>query len=746
VNSSCRSVKLFLGVIACWVCCRQANGQQFIKVTTDKQKPVEDAIVIYNPVGLKSFQKLALTDASGKTTITSEADIVLTISKLGFVTISDTLQLNQTKTYMLKESNVNLKDVVVTGQFEANTTQQSVQRVKIIDRKRIEQQGAVNLRDVLANELNIRLAQDGVLGTQMSMMGIGGQNVKILIDGVPVIGRMDGNIDISQLNLNNIERIEIIEGPMSVIYGTDALGGAINLITKKAASRQYSASVNTYYEQVGTYNVDAQTGLKYKNWSVQLSGGRNFFDGFSTNEAERVRWKQWKPREQYFADAAITYKWRKQSHRLFSQYFNETITNRNNAVVTPYSVTGFDDYFYTTRLNQSLYSDFYFNNKATLNLINSYGTFERIKNTYRKNLVTGAENMTPNAEDHDTSTFTLLLSRATYTTHNNSIFNSQFGYDINIETGTGRRLEGNQQQIGDYAAFYVAEIKPLSRLTLKQGIRVIYNTRFSAPIIPSFNAKYDITSNLSARASYARGFRAPSLKELGLFFVDVNHNIQGNEDLKAEQSDNILASLTYEAKYNNFSYKLDGSVFYNAMNNLISLALVDASSQLYTYVNIDQFKTQGVNAQAMLQYQNINATLGYSYIGRYNRIASSALDVAQFSYTPEYRVNVGYTYTKSNTDVNLFYKYNGALPGYFVNAQNQVEQTFIAGYGLLDATLSQPMFKRKIVFTAGVKNITNTTQITFNTATTAHSSGSGNMPIAMGRFIFTSIRIQLGKN
>lgn len=122
---------------------------------------------------------------------------------------------------------------MVTGQYGANTADQSVYKVRVIDESRIKAQGAVNLRDVLTNDLNIRLSNDPVLGSSLTMMGVGGENIKILIDGVPMVGRTNGNIDLSQINLNNVERIEVVEGPLSVSYGTNALGGAINLITKK---------------------------------------------------------------------------------------------------------------------------------------------------------------------------------------------------------------------------------------------------------------------------------------------------------------------------------------------------------------------------------------------------------------------------------------------------------------------------------------------------------------------------------
>ncbi|MBK9274597.1 MAG: TonB-dependent receptor plug domain-containing protein [Flavobacteriales bacterium] len=88
---------------------------------------------------------------------------------------------------------------------------------------------ANTLGEALRNELTVRLGQDNILGTAVSMQGLGGENVKVLVDGVPVIGRQDGNLDLAQLDLTGIERVEVVEGPLSVNYGTNALAGTINL-------------------------------------------------------------------------------------------------------------------------------------------------------------------------------------------------------------------------------------------------------------------------------------------------------------------------------------------------------------------------------------------------------------------------------------------------------------------------------------------------------------------------------------
>ena len=152
--------------------------------------------------------------------------------------------------------------MVVTGQYKPVSADKSIYNIKLIGKNRIESKAATNLSDILSDELGIRLSNDPSTGTSMSLQGITGENIKILIDGVPVIGRLEGNIDLSQLNLDNVSQIEMVEGPMSVIYGSNALGGVINIITENSSHSQYKTSINSYYESIGTYNFNFLTSIR----------------------------------------------------------------------------------------------------------------------------------------------------------------------------------------------------------------------------------------------------------------------------------------------------------------------------------------------------------------------------------------------------------------------------------------------------------------------------------------------------
>ena len=113
-----------------------------------------------------------------------------------------------------------LEEVVITGQINNTNIDSSVYKVKIIGQSILEKDVFQTVADVINFETNLNLEQDNILGSGVNIQGISGQNVKILIDDVPVIGRLNGNVDLSQILLHNVYQIEIIEGPLSVSYGT----------------------------------------------------------------------------------------------------------------------------------------------------------------------------------------------------------------------------------------------------------------------------------------------------------------------------------------------------------------------------------------------------------------------------------------------------------------------------------------------------------------------------------------------
>jgi outer membrane receptor for ferrienterochelin and colicins len=632
-----------------------------------------------------------------------------------------------------------LDDVVITGQFGQGSISKSVHKVKVIDAKRMKLQGAVNITQVLQNELNIRLYNDPVLGTSMSMQGLGGQNIKILLDGVPVIGREGGSIDLNHLNVNQIERIELVEGPMSVNFGTDALGGVINIITKKRNAEQSYTTLQSYTETVGQYNLGISNTIALVNgWSMDMNTARNYFSGFNIDP--NTRFMLWKPREQYFGDFNIGRNFKRATLRFQNNFFDEKVTNRDSGIITPWFAAATDQYYFSRRSTSTLLFTHKITSKYTFDWVGSASFYRRIRNSYRKDLVTLEEVLIPSKDMNDTAFNQLWMSRGTFSSNYNQAFNYQIGYETNHEVFEGNRIREQKQAMDDYSIFASAEWKATSRLMLRPGVRFIYNTLYTAPVVPSMNLKWDMSNKITLRASYGKGFRAPSLKELYLDFVDPSHNVQGNPNLKAELQDNLQLNTLVQWQQYNRVFRIEPSLFYNHVVNRIDLALMDARTLEARYFNISRFQSVGANLNTELKAPNYNVALGYAYTGLYNEFENQVQQLPMF-FNNEVRFNFSYKFKSPEFTLSSFLKYNSKLQLYQYNVMTgDYQQGFINGFTLWDITLNKPFFSKKLNVTTGIKNILNVLNVGANMAGGVHAAQSNAANIAFGRTVFVSLQ------
>ncbi len=687
----------------------------------------------------------ALTDINGFVENPLKEKGLFKISYVGYQKLYDTIVPGQQLQIKLKPLSYNIDEVVVTGQYTPQAIDKSIFRVKVIGARSIEQRASNNLNELMSGELNIRSSNDGALGSKITLQGLGGEHIKFLVDGVPVIGRLNGNIDLDQLNLYNVAHIEIIEGPMSVIYGSNALAGVINIITKENLYTSYQTNANAYVESVGVYNFSADASVKKGRWSGSVAGARNFFQGYSAQNIGRAN--SWKPKRQYNADGSLQYAHNELKARLSVSYFNELLMDKGS-LLEPYYETAFDNEFKTNRLttkadiNTRLFKDRY------LNVIASYSYYDRVKNNYFVDLTTLDKSLTLSPEDQDTTKFNQYLLRAEFSkSTDKSPFNYQLGIDLNHESGIGKRMLDKRQELGDYAAFLSVKIKPAARLMLQPGLRYSYNTKYTAPLVYSINAKYDISPETSFRASYGKGFRSPSLKELYLEFVDINHNILGNEDLEAEHSQNINLALRYSHEKDTYDYGAELSLFYNNIDNSISLLSLDSESNIYTYINVDKMITQGYQLNFNNRiYPWLEVKLGIGQTGRKQLFKN--MEENEMIYSTDVITQLNYLWRLTDLRFNVYYKYSGDYPEVFLGDENQVYQTIISGYNTMDVSVSKQLWQNRITLQIGAKNLFDNTNVSIKGDTGSggiHSGGGSSSPVGWGRTYFVRMNISLKK-
>lgn len=663
----------------------------------------------------------------------------------GFPVYCDSMLVNTSKICTLTPLANNIEEVVITAQIQPSTAENSVQKVTIISREKIDAKGATNLRDVLQNELNIRVSQDQVLGASLTMKGLGGEGIKIMIDGVPLTGRNDGNIDLSQINLANIERIEIVEGPLSVNYGSNAIAGTINLITKKSAKTGQQIGSNALYESSGHYNLHVSYGLNIGKHHLTLSGGRNYFDGWTDGDpqfefpkekpADSARFKNWKPKEQFVYGFRYQLQLKNWQFAPFTDIFTEKITNRGMPKA-PYQIIAFDDTYTTKRFNSGLHLNGKIRHLGVKALF-GYNSYHRIKNTYITDLTTLNRQLTANPGDQDTTLFQLYFTRMAITLSKpGAKFNYEAGVEINRESGFGTRIEGREKTLGDYALYGIAEYEPFRRLILSPGVRLNYNTAYGTVAVPSVNVKYRLKAH-TLRLNYARGFRTPSIKELYMEFVDINHNILGNPDLQPESSDHYQLWYTVSDtifKKNVMTYELNP--FYQEIRQKINLAQ-SGDGTLYSYFNIDHYTAAGAQFSIQLQVKKLQVRAGFSYLGIATNYTNNT-----FYYTPELSAAVTYELPRIPLVFSGFYKYTGKVSSFYINEDQTIEPLFIDDYHLLDVQMSYAFWKKNVRLAAGSRNLLNVKNIAANSGSGAHSGGTST-PIAVGRTYYLSLIFQL---
>jgi outer membrane receptor for ferrienterochelin and colicins len=681
-------------------------------------------------------KKHATTNAYGKVEL-KEIGYPLTIScsYVGFENFTQTItekeagQKAEKKghfTFFLKTKYTSINDIVITGQSAPVLATQSIYKVNTISATQIGQRGAANLNEVLNYETNNFVSNDNILGSSVNIGGVGGQNVKILINGIPLTGRENGNIDLGQINLPNIKKVEMIQGPMSVMYGSNALGGVINLITA-TTQKPYTISVKSYLESIGRYNLSGNFSLNKNKHSLQLSFARNFFQGWTPKDSID-RYQLWKPKTQYLSDLQYTYDFKKVKLTYFSSLLNEKITNKGTPIVNPYEGYAFDEYYRTHRFINSLGANIKLSEKENLSFANSFTNYKRTKNRFKKDLVSLDQYETKNVGDQDTSIFNNWNLRGTFTSTRFKNIDFLGGYEYSFEKANSFKLADQTQQIGEIGLFASFLFK-YKIINFQPSVRYTNNSKFAKAISPAIHSKIEISKNTQLRASFARGFRAPTLKEMYLQFVDQNHTIIGNADLKPEIGDHLEVGITHTRKLNKLTAQYGLTGYYNAIQNLITLAVYNGQGVLRVYDNLDHYRNFIAIGQAKLDFKkmSVQQSLGFTHV------LASVVVPKHTIY--EVSTTISYKNDYLKTTFNFNYKFNSKQPVLTIDDK----YLFTSPIHIGNFSMQRSFFKNYLQAQVGIKNLFNIQNARLNGATdvqgSAHTSSNG-MQLFPARSLF----------
>ncbi len=670
----------------------------------------------------------------------------------------ETLALGAIK---IVENKTQLSEVVVTGQFNPQSVRNSVYKVRVINQQHIQGKGATNIQNLLNTELGIRMSNDMALGeTDFELMGMSGNNIKVLIDGVPVLDRLTKKQSLSQIDINTIQRVEIVEGPMSVVYGSDALAGVINIITKKtdtSESKAWSIGARLQEETVGNeYTLGNGQGSHTQSLNARYRAKNGLYSGINFTHNEVGGWqgrltgraKRWQPKQQYIPGGRIGYT----SHD-FNIWYKLDYLMENILTMSDINVlnnTTADKEFIVDRFTHQLQSDWKINSQLSLSGAFSLQDYHRRTRTTNIDLTTGKKTLSLAQGSQDKTEFTSRFARITAVWKPGRRFSLQPGVEYQFTQGIGDRIESDNG-VSNIAAFISAEYTPLKWLSIRPGFRSNFNSVFDAPkVVPAFNLKSTITDELDLRLSYGRGYRAPTLQELFYSFHDSNHHIDGNPGLQAEYSDSYMASCVWRPVHNE-KMRLTSTVsgFFNDFRNRISLLERTDQPGYYRYQNIDIYKTTGFTIENAFSWNGLRANLNFSYIGRYNAYFDNANYLSQhtemFRFSPELTASIGYDWKKIGT-FNLFYKHTGARKEYMINGSNELTLLGLSSFNWGDFTYSRKITSLLSV-NAGIRNLFDITEV-YNSASSSgsssgHGASSGGSQLGSGRGYFAGLVFDL---
>ena len=618
------------------------------------------------------------------------------------------------------------------------------------------------------------------------MFGLDSQYFKILVDNIPLVSDtgLGNNIDLAQINLDNVERIEIIEGAMGVTHGANAVSGILNIITKKNSKYDWELSASLQEETIGKdaffdrgrhiQNLKISHNIS-DNWYVSVGANRNDFKGFFNGKEGRdyvenngKRGVDWLPKEQLTTNATIGYQ--KDETRIFYKfdYLNEVI-DYYNPVVVPVDNYPFPDTYYSND-KRSLTNRFFhhFNyygklfNDLVFNISASYQKQKREEERFNYYILDKEELNNSKAVYYSTE---VLYSTGTVTNFTKSEkFDFQLGYEIVNENSFGNADSGMfkdndmqsvnvRKRLENYDFFTVAEINLTDRFLLRPGFRYSFQSKFNDQQSYSLSARYLFNKGIEARLSTSFAYRTPNFSELYTYFVDSNHNIQGNEDLVPEQSN------YYEANVKKNTYFKSGISLYNSVtsglmfvDDKISMVLTSADPILeYKYINVDDYKMWNLSTDHRISYKNWNLSAGLALIGISQRIDTGALGTSsddKFLYTLNINSSLTYNIPEYQTQIALYFKHNGKTQQFVTDSNDSSKFVLseISSYRWLDASVRKQFLDNKFEVMVGARNLLNITDVQSSISTSigggAHTS-SNNMMLGYGRSYFVKLTYNL---
>ena len=729
--------------------CVHTAAQQKVKLEVlekGTEQPIIAANVIYADNEALRNPQYAITNTSGQAELKlpSKGICYYKVTYIGYVPVTGKIGGTQDeKVIYMKEDDLGINEVVVTGSRTARPIKMSPVTTQVLGGKALVDAGYSNLQQALQQETPGLNIQKVGFGNEISMQGLDARHVLFLMDGERMTGDMAGNLDYERFNLHAIDRVEIVKGASSTLYGSRAAGAVINLITKKT-DKPLSIDAGIRYGQMNERN--------YKHPQP-----KDFLYMFEQN-ADRPNLQSWvsagfkagkftSQTDVWYSESDAFYMYQAENDKKVytkeaNPFLPPDITVVSNAVRPPMGIEGKEHItvsqklYYNPNPNLSVlvYGSSFFMN--TYDLIQDM-TFSQARDwtagtkvTYHVKdwfSVTGSlhadfydrfkrhERIDKRQKDYESSIYQPRLTVTSNYFNGHSLI---LGMEHTSDELTSDRFSGNANHdlktraLKETEYFLQDEWTINPRWMISVGIRTNFSKAFGFMGMPKVAAKYSPDKHWSLRANYSMGYRSPSIKEL---FFNWDHlgmfMIRGNENMRPEKNN----YFSLGAEYSNDRLFVSGTAYGNYFRDKIEGVWRIYDMQYnFEYTNLSQQRLLGLEVLArwsVLDCLTLNGTYSFVDVSKNKGIQVNTTSPHAATASMDYK------YMKKNYRLNAVFSasYMGGKKfdvqdRVFVKEENKSYDAYfrcdLPQYVLCNLSVSQT-FWNKVKLTLGMDNLFN---------------------------------------
>lgn len=680
-------------------------------------------------------------------------------------------------------ANQTLDEIVITATRTERKLGNVAVPVRIINQKTIQQAGSLRLRDILQEQAGLYLTNG--FGAGVQMQGLNPDYTLIMVDGEPLVGRTAGVLDLNRIAVGNIKKIEIVKGPSSSLYGSEAMAGVINIITDNKFKKQLNAGIrygfgnpdNGWALPLGksTFNntdINLQGSTTINKLGIQFFTNANYLDGISFRpfSTERVPQPIWRITNQLQANYPFSEKTKAtlSIRQTYDHIKQEFAVSNNGAITNSYGREANKDLNLASTISHQISGKV----KTSVRL---YATqFNGSQHLYFKEI--------------PDSSYIDEFKQHFYRVENQTDINWKksattigAGYAIDQVNSTRYDNVDSRKENSILYGFIQHEWRPTEKFNLIAGIRYDDNKLFAAAASPKLAIRYTINKKLSVKASIGRGFKAPDFRQLYLNFTnnaaggysvfgsidavkiidqlnllgqvsEVKEDFYKLKELKPEFSTGINFGGTYTPSQN---WSLNFNFFRNDIENLIDsreVAVRTNGTQIFSYINVKNAYTQGTELELKWNaIKNLQVNAGYQLLltadksdlqkikngtvfirdqnGYSQKMAKS--EYVGLPNRSQQMANLKITYDDDNSFVTarLMYRSKWAVADLDGNGLYNTNDEFAQGFMQLNVSAGRQL-KKGIRLQAGMDNVLNYQDI-------------NNLPNLPGRMLYICAKFKL---